>query len=251
MNARPRQPHARGTDRLFAEPEGRPRPFSFDERVAEVFEDMIERSVPGYRTIVEATGVFAARHIEPGTRAYDLGCSLGAGTVAILAAASNVDFQLIAVDSSPAMITRCKELLTQDLKGGKLVVLEEDLRRVAIENASFVAMNFTLQFIAPDERIAVLRRLRRGMRTGAALLLSEKINLSSDDDDAYHRALHEDFKRVQGYSELEIAKKRTALERVLVPEPLFVHQKRLAQAGFSSSKTWFRCMNFASIAAYV
>ena len=233
------------------EPEGRPMPFSFDERVAEVFEDMILRSVPGYRTIVEATGIFAARHIEPGTRAYDLGCSLGAGTLAILAAVPNVDFELIGVDSSPAMIARAKELLRLDLERGRLVLLQEDLRDIQVDSASFIAMNFTLQFIEPSERLAVLRKLRRGMRRGAALLLSEKIRHSSDGDDRYHRGLHEDFKRVQGYSELEIAAKRAALERVLVPEPLAIHHERLKRAGFSSYKTWFRCMNFASIVAYV
>jgi tRNA (cmo5U34)-methyltransferase len=207
--------------------------------------------VPGYRTIVEATGVFAARHLKPHTRAYDLGCSLGAGLLAVLAAVRDVDFELIGIDSSPAMLARCQEVMALELQQRKVALVEKDLRAVEVENASFVAMNFTLQFIPPEERLTVLQGLRRGMVKGAALLLSEKISHTASEEDTYHALLHEDFKRLQGYSELEIVKKRAALERVLVPEPLGVHRARLEKAGFRSSCTWFRCMNFASIVAYV
>ena len=132
-----------------------------------------------------------------------------------------------------------------------MVLLEEDLRGARVENASFVAMNFTLQFIPSDERLAILRGLKRGMLPGGALLLSEKISHTCADDEAHFSELHEDFKRLQGYSDLEIANKRAALDRVLTPEPLEVHEERLARAGFRSSRTWFRCMNFASILAQV
>jgi len=250
MTVRSKQPEEGRSDRLFAEPEGRPAAFAFDARVAAVFEDMIRRSVPGYRSVIEGTGVFAARHVRSETRAYDLGCSLGAGMLAVLESVPINDFELIGVDSSQAMIARCRELLRPEFERGNVTLVQDDIRRVSVKNASFVAMNFTLQFIPPAERLAVLRAIREGMVRGGALLLSEKVSERSAEDEAYFRELHEDFKRLQGYSELEIAKKRAALDRVLLPESLSVHQERLRSAGFESTRTWFRCMNFVSIVAY-
>jgi tRNA (cmo5U34)-methyltransferase len=61
--------------------------------------------------------------------------------------------------------------------------------------------------------------------------------------------LHHQFKRANGYSDLEIAQKRSALENVLLPETLNQHKQRISQAGFSSCDVWFQCFNFASLVA--
>ena len=49
-------------DRLFAE-QMLPGDFAFDDNVASVFEDMINRSVPGYKTILAMIGVLSLIHI--------------------------------------------------------------------------------------------------------------------------------------------------------------------------------------------
>jgi tRNA (cmo5U34)-methyltransferase len=67
--------------------------------------------------------------------------------------------------------------------------------------------------------------------------------------DALMVKLHHDFKRAQGYSDLEIANKRQALENVLVPETRDTHKARLLEAGFSHADVWFQCFNFASLVA--
>ena len=104
-----------GRDRLYAESRPRVDDFMFDERVAEVFDDMIRRSVPGYGSIVAMTGVVAADYAQAGSRCYDLGCSLGATTVSMLRHLKAPDCRIVAADNAPAMIEKCRANLQLSL----------------------------------------------------------------------------------------------------------------------------------------
>jgi tRNA (cmo5U34)-methyltransferase len=227
--------------------------FRFDDSVARVFPDMIRRSVPGYGTIVSMTGLLAGRHALPDTRLYDLGCSLGASTLAMRRNLSAGGCTLVAVDNSPAMLEHCREIIDAeahgDDDGADVNLVCADLADVVIENASVVVLNFTLQFIPPDRRDGVVAGIWAGLHPGGILVLSEKVTFEDPRLDALNIALHEEFKRSNGYSELEIARKRTALEHVLLPETLATHRARLSGAGFNSCDVWFQCFNFASLVA--
>lgn len=235
-------------DRLYATPRD-VAPFRFDEAVVRVFPDMIRRSVPGYATMIEMTGVIAGRYARPGSTLYDLGCSLGATTLAMRHHVPHADCRLIAVDNAPAMIERARDLLASTGDGAPVDLRCEDIRDTVFTDASVVALNFTLQFVPPEDRVPLLARIHAGLRPGGVLVLSEKIRFADEQEQALNEALHHAFKRAEGYSDLEIAQKRTALERVLVPDTLDQHVARLHAAGFSEITCWFRCFNFASLVA--
>ena len=237
-------------DAIYASPLNEIIDFKFDERVAEVFPDMIQRSVPGYGMMISNIGILAARYAQAGSRCYDLGCSLGAVSLAIRQRLSLPDCEIIAVDNSEAMIERARQLLARDT-GPTLPVRMHcaDLQDVKIENASVVVLNFTLQFIPLSERLPLIKRIYQGLKPGGILLLSEKIAFEKPGRQQLHDELHRDFKRANGYSDLEISQKRTALENVMIPETLSCHQQRLQQAGFDFSELWFQCFNFASLVA--
>lgn len=239
-----------GSDRLFAKPLAEIAGFRFDHRVVDVFPDMIRRSVPGYATIVAMTGTLAERYAQPGTRCYDLGCSLGASTLALRQGIGARDCTIVAADNAPAMIERCQAVLAADTGAAPVELHAADIRELDIANASVVVLNFTLQFIAPAERAALIRRIRAGLVPGGVLVLSEKIAFADAALDALMIDLHHAFKRANGYSELEIAQKRAALEAVLIPEMLDVHRARLREAGFAAADVWFQCFNFASLLAF-
>lgn len=223
--------------------------FRFDASVAEVFPDMIQRSVPGYSTIVDAIGQLAGRYAQPGSTLYDLGCSLGACTLAMRRYIDANACSIVAVDNSPAMIERC-QLHLNAFKGDTPVNLQlADIQDVAIDNASVVVMNFTLQFIPQTERDAIIQRIYAGLRPGGILILSEKIRHDSDAGNELLIDLHHEFKRRNGYSELEISQKRTALENVMKTDSLAIHEARLRDAGFSDVVKWFQCFNFCSLVA--
>jgi len=239
--------HARDT--LFAGGARRAGAFAFDAPVARVFDDMIRRSVPGYAQVLEITALAAARFYQPGTRCYDLGASLGATTFAMAAALAGTDARIVAADNAPAMVARLRERLAAHPPAVPVEVVEADLRSVRLAPASFVAAVFTLQFVPPADRSAVLERIRAALAPGGALLLAEKTAEPDAERAALLDALHRDFKRAHGYSEHEIAAKRESIERVLIPEPAAVHRARLERAGFAPVVECTRTLHFTSLLA--
>jgi len=219
--------------------------FTFDDKVASVFADMIGRSVPGYGETLKMVELLAHQYAQEGSNLYDLGCSLGAATMALSRGASGKACRVIGVDNSEAMVSRCKALL----KDEAVEILCGDVMDLKIENGSVVVLNFVLQFIPKDQRLELLRNIQQGLKPGGIMILSEKIAFEDTNENQRQAELHEAFKRAQGYSELEISRKRTALENVLIPEALNTHHERLKEAGFSTSNTWFQCFNFASMIA--
>lgn len=236
-------------DQIFANTQGPAKPFEFSESVVRVFPDMIERSVPGYRLLLELTPLIVARAAQANSRIYDLGCSLGAATLAARRAVQVEGVEMIAADTSPDMIARCREIIAADNSRIPVEVIEADVCPLPIENASVVMMYFTLQFIAPDRRDALMKKIAEGLRPGGVLLLAEKLAFEPTENQRWLDTHHHDFKRAQGYSDLEIAGKRQALENVLVPDSRQDHHRRLEAAGFDQVIDWFQCFNFAAFAA--
>jgi tRNA (cmo5U34)-methyltransferase len=237
-------------DSIYANPLGDIGAFQFDEKVVSVFPDMIQRSVPGYSTIIAAIGLLANRYTQPNSHCYDLGCSLGTATLAMHEQIEAENCRIIAVDNSPSMVSGFKEKLRQLPSLLPVDVLCADVRDLTIENASVVILNFTLQFIPIEDRLAFLQKINQGLLPGGILILSEKLKSDDDRQNTLQTDMHHLFKKAQGYSDLEISQKRTALENVLIPETFGLHQQRLQEAGFSSAEVWFQYFNFASIIAF-
>lgn len=242
-----------GRDRIYAddhnEAQGELEAFAFDDAVARVFPDMIKRSVPGYTTIIPMIGVITEQYAKDNTQLYDLGCSLGASLMAMRHGVKADGCKLIGIDTSEAMIERCKGYVRDDYASTPVELVLGDITEQPIENASVVTLNFTLQFIDPAKRCDLLKKIYDGMVPGAALVLSEKICFAGPDQQKLQEELHWDFKRANGYSELEISQKRSALENVLIPETAEAHIERLHKAGFSQAYQWYQCFNFVSFVA--
>lgn len=236
-------------DTLYADPLSERGLFTFDDNVARVFPDMIKRSVPGYPTIVSMTGLLAGKYATQGSNVYDLGCSLGASTLAMRQNIQAPGCRIISVDNSTAMLERCKSIIDTDTHDTPVTLTLADLQDVAIEKASVVVLNFTLQFIPRELRDEVIRRIYQGLQPGGIMVLSEKVTFEDPHLDALNIELHHQFKRANGYSDLEVARKRSALENVLIPETLAQHKQRIGNAGFGSCDVWFQCFNFASLIA--
>ncbi len=236
-------------DTLFSAPIDKLGDWTFDERVAEVFPDMIQRSVPGYSNIIAMIGMLAERFVQPATQVYDLGCSLGAATLSVRRNIHVEGCKIIAVDNSPAMIERCRRHIDAFRATTPVEVLNADIRDIHIENASMVVLNFTLQFLAPEERQHLLSRIYQGLTPGGALVLSEKFSFADHKIDNLLFNMHHDFKRANGYSELEISQKRSMLENVMLTDSVETHKARLRHAGFAHAELWFQCFNFGSLVA--
>jgi len=224
--------------------------FQFDDQIAGVFTDMIRRSVPGYDTVIKQIGIFTAQYARPGCNCYDLGCSLGAATLAMRRAIPHNSGRIFGIDNSPAMLRRCRSFIIADNSYTLVHLICANIQDIKLENASVVVLNYTLQFIDPLERLDMLSKIYKGLNPGGILILSEKIAFADAGLQKFHTDLYHAFKRANGYSEQEVSQKRTALENILIPDTLEKHHERLKNAGFHKSEVWFRCFNFASIAAF-
>lgn len=236
-------------DTLFAQNYEALGAFQFDESVVAVFPDMIQRSVPGYQTILAGIGELTPQFAQPGSCLYDLGCSLGAVSLTWRRKVPYTDCKIIAVDNSKPMIERAQSYLAAFHSDIEVEFVLADMNQIPIENASVVVLNFTLQFIAPPQRQVLLQRIYDGLNPGGILILSEKIHF----DDALIQNtiehLHLQFKRANGYSELEISQKRASLENVLISDNVETHLTRLSQVGFKHASIWLQAYNFASFLA--
>ncbi|MCG9712257.1 carboxy-S-adenosyl-L-methionine synthase CmoA [Shewanella insulae] len=223
--------------------------FQFDDRVAGVFGDMIRRSVPGYGQIINTLGDFADKCVTPNSKIYDLGCSLGAATLSVRRRIEGRGCEIIAVDNSESMVERCKQNLSAYVSETPVDLICADIRDIEIQDASMVILNFTMQFLAPEDRQTLIANIYQGLKPGGILVLSEKLVFEDEPVQHLLDELHLDFKRANGYSELEISQKRSSLEHVMKPDTLLQHQQRLQAQGFSHFSVWFQCFNFASMVA--
>ncbi|KXJ61977.1 MAG: tRNA (cmo5U34)-methyltransferase [Alteromonas sp. Nap_26] len=236
-------------DNIYATPLNKVADFSFDESVVDVFPDMIQRSVPGYETIIHTIGELAKDAVTDNSTVYDLGCSLGAASLSVARATQDKTCNIIGVDSSSAMVERCKRVVQAFTLPNPVNIKQAMAQDIAIENASMVIMNFTLQFIPPADREALLTKIYQGLNPGGILVLSEKIRHPSRAGNELLIDLHHQFKRNNGYSELEVSQKRAALEKVMLTDTFGEHETRLKNAGFSDVVMWYKCYNFTSMVA--
>lgn len=226
-----------------------PGDFQFNSQVAEVFTDMINRSVPCYPAILRNLPLIARRYIQDNSNVYDLGCSLGAVTFALRSALTNsykkTNVNFIAVDNSQAMIERAQLKLSAYSSDYKTDFILDDITQVNIENASLVVMNFVLQFLKPEQRLTMLQKVYQGLNKGGVFILSEKFSFDDNFLDNEIKELHWEFKKDMGYSELEVQRKRTALENVMIIDSWEFHQQRLREVGFKVIP-WQQGFNFGS-----
>jgi tRNA (cmo5U34)-methyltransferase len=223
--------------------------FEFNESVARVFDDMLERSVPMYRECLDSAVDWCARFAHKGTHVYDLGCSTGTLMTRLadkLPADSGV--RLVGLDNSGPMLVKAREKLATSPLPCKLV--EADLQGdFSLTNASVVIMNYTLQFIPPEQRLRLARKIFQGLNDGGLLILIEKVKSDNSKFNETFIELHHQYKRAQGYSQLEIARKREALENVLTPWTVGENINLLMNAGFCSAEVFFKWNNFAGFVA--
>lgn len=223
--------------------------FTFDESVAEVFDDMLVRSVPLYQEVNRMVSELATTFYQPQSKIYDFGCSTGLVLSNLAQCWPFPEFSLVGIDASEAMIAKAKERLAAVPSSPKIEFRCENMLQTLVVDASVIIMNYTLQFIPLELRQAFLVHLLEGLRPGGILLISEKTTSSNQIMEPLEVSYYEDFKKRNGYSEMEISQKRKALEDVLIPRSLEQNIDSLRQAGFETVDVVCKWYNFASLLA--
>lgn len=223
--------------------------FEFSSRVVEVFDDMLDRSIPFYSEVIKACSALLDRHLKAGDTVYDLGSATGNTLLELSRQLKKSDLHFIGIDTSTAMLDKARLKAELYSKQDQFSFFEEDIADFNHQDAGAIILHYTLQFIRPPARAKIISTLYEKLRPGGILLLSEKTishdkMLNREYIDIYHN-----FKKEKGYSELEIANKREALENVLIPFSISENKNLLHDAGFASVETFFQWFNFASFIA--
>jgi len=231
-------------DKVFTKPIAKQ--FEFDEEVASVFDDMLERSIPFYKETIELLCQVVCVHVKAQARIVDLGCST-ANTLLALHKYSPKTYTLLGVDNSSAMLHLARQKI--HAYGAKIDVLEADITHIDLCGYDAVIANYMLQFIRPLQRSAFVQKIYDGLNPNGLFIFSEKIVFNDKVLNKQMIDLYYDFKRRQGYSEFEISQKREALENVLIPYTEEENRAMVKEVGFKTIETLFKWGNFAMFVA--
>lgn len=237
-------------DTLFLDPTFPDRVFRFDDRVAGVFDDMIGRSIPQYRELQAMIISLVAQLAQERTAIYDLGCSTGTTLALINHHIHTPKLSLIGIDSCLPMLEKAKAKLSTTPEQHPVQFLSSDLNQPQQwEPASVVIINLVLQFLDLERRLPLLKDLYQSLLPGGAVILIEKITPDSSDLKDLYTTIYHDYKRSNGYSQIEIDRKQKALTTSLLPLTLSENKTLLVSAGFSRVESFFQWFNFSGLLA--
>lgn len=235
-------------DQIFNEDKEHSSDFEFNEEVAAVFGDMLNRSVPFYAEQQNMIKDIAKRFWVPDTRVIDLGSSLGT-TLINIATQNPATDKLIGFDNSDAMLARAKDNINNAGLSQRIALenadLNDDLNALDLRNTSLVTLCWTLQFVRPLRRDHLIKKIYDSMVDGGALIVTDKILTNDSNMNRFFIDFYYDYKRKNGYSEEEIINKREALENVLIPYRFDENFELFRRNGFEIVETFFQWYNFA------
>jgi len=223
--------------------------FTFDKKVALVFDDMVSRSVPFYGEMQRMVSELAKNHVQPKTKVYDIGCSTGT-TLIQMSKLVPENVSLIGIDDSEEMIVKCREKLDSLSLGREIELNMVDItKEVPVQDACVVTMVLVLQFVRTINRLEIVKKIYDGLIENGVFIMVEKILTEESSFNREYINYYYDFKRRNEYSELEISQKREALENVLIPYKTSENINMLKNAGFREVEVFFRWYNFTGIIA--
>lgn len=229
-------------------PEGQ---WEFDADVTDVFDDMLERSIPQYDVMRQTVFEVGCRFQREGADIVDLGCSRGTAVAPFIDRfGAHNRFWLVEV--SPPMLEAVRTRFSGYLKGpdgrdGIVKIVDLDLRETFPPvSACLTLCVLTLQFTPIEHRLHILQRIYDHTLPGGALVLVEKVLGASAEIDDIMVNVYYDHKRRVGYTDDQIERKRLSLEGVLVPVTSRWNEELLRMTGFTRVDCFWRWMNFAA-----
>ncbi len=236
-------------DKVFQENLDHIPDFSFNHEVANVFEDMALRSIPFYDEVLRMSAELSYAYYQDNEIIYDLGCSTGKLVTYIQSIFQDKPFQYVGIDLSEAMLAKARKSCLSSNTNQKITFVQTDSLQYAYQTSGVFIANYLFQFIRPMERAPLLRKIFQHLRPGGILVLSEKVLENNSDHSRLFHRLYYDFKKKNGYSELEISQKRDALENVLIPYRVDENIRLLQECGFEHVDIFFKWYNFVSLIA--
>ena len=235
-------------DQVFAGAAKRASDFEFSKDVADVFDDMLVRSVPLYVEQQNMVKEIGKKFYVADTSVYDLGCST-ATTLINFCREFDGSARFVGYDNSKPMLEHSMRKIKANGFENRIELrygdLNGDLSKLPLEKASVVTMCWTLQFIRPLQRDNLVKWIYSGLVANGVLVVTEKILTNNTHMNRFFIDFYYDLKKKNGYSNQEIQRKRESLENVLIPYRINENLELFKRNGFEIVETFFQWYNFA------
>lgn len=219
--------------------------WQFDDAVADVFDEMLERSIPGYGMMRSLVTDLAVEFAQPETYIVDLGCSRAGALLPIVERLGAYN-RYLGIEISDPMRAAAEQNLAPWIRTGHARVASLDLRDEYPKVPASVTLSIlTLMFTPIEYRQQLLAHAYERTLPGGAFVLVEKVLGGDFHSDALLKRLYYKMKGANGYTEEQINAKRRSLEGVLVPVTEQMNRSLLESAGFRHIEPFWRSLNFA------
>jgi tRNA (cmo5U34)-methyltransferase len=224
--------------------------FCFDKKVVNVFDDMLNRSIPFYKETLRLSASFLLKNIKNNAIVYDIGSSTGE-FVNVLCNMNEINskfnLQITAIDSSKSMIDKSKQKFSK--LGFNVEFINGDITSYNLKVCNGIVMNYTLQFIPIKDRNKVIENIFNSLQKGGVFIFSEKVVHNNDSLSKDYVKEYYNFKNNNGYSDKEILNKQKSLQNILTPLTYEQNKKMLVDVGFKNIDCLFKWVNFATFIA--
>jgi tRNA (cmo5U34)-methyltransferase len=203
--------------------------------IEEGFDNHIHNSIRGYSDLWNDVLALSEYFVEDNTNVVDIGCSTGKLIKQMYKQNnfSNCHYHGIEVESS-----FYKQLIDED----RITYFKDTVKNFNFNNCSLVTSIFTLQFIPPKDREAILLNIYNGLNKGGAFIFSEKVFSDNPRVQEMMTFLYYDYKR-NHYSSDQILNKEAELRHLAKPSTEFEIITSCQNVGFTPHIFW-RNYNF-------
>ena len=219
--------------------------WTFDGLSGDAFSTHVRRSVPIYDQAHNLTLALSSFFVSGTPLMYDIGCSHGSLTFDLAANVKKFGVSVVGIDHSASLLDAARSQYEAD----NLSFVEADIETFEWQPSALIVSSFTLQFIRPRNRYALLRSLWQSLDWGGGLLLFEKFRAPDARFQDWMTQLYEQWKVEQGFSVEEIYNKRMSLRGILEPFSDSANLDMLSEAGFSDVLPIVRFLNFGGYLA--
>ena len=216
--------------------------FTFSHR-EEGFDEHIDKSIRGYQDLLSDIVSLSRYFVEKETNVYDIGCSTGKLTEAMLKKNQDIeDVHYYGIEVADGVVgdMKSREIkLNSDYSWNKIKFLHEDVRDSMISNASLITSVFTLQFMSMRDRLPMVKKVYNGLNEGGAFIFAEKTICENAKFQEMITFNFYDYKR-KFFDTKDIMDKEQTLRNIMKPNTWKQIEKYIYDAGFKDVQPFWR-----------
>jgi len=219
--------------------------WKFNGEMVEQFETHVEKSIPFYKEGHDLVSKLSDYFIKEDSLCYELGSSTGKLSHQLSLRHEGKNAHFIGLEIEEDMVKKAEKSYHHDRLSFSCV----DINTEAFEKADLIVAYYTVQFVHPKQRQALLDKVYEALNWGGAFIMYEKVRANDARFQDIMTGLYTEYKLDQGYSAEEIVAKSKSLKGVLEPFSTQGNLDLLKRAGFVDILSIQKYVNFEGFLA--